>query len=283
MMALTTSTGTAHSGRTTSNDGNTAPRKPCGIFVFSVQDSGLLPRHQDQDTTPVFGIGRLRFTSGNKATASAVCTNNRGRSLAVVAAEVCFLIFMGGGFGIENFDLEQLTMTIKANSTSTTEALLNRVAPLAKNDDHIVSLPLFKLRALLEEASALTTPTYSAPSPAERLGLVTLLESIGDLHRVGRTQDAEYSPIWNCTNEDLLRLGCHIEELQHRLADGVSSIGELIFWATQAEGFEIPAEVLRGAGLLIRELAAAARPLGDLEYLFREGRGAVEGGDDGQA
>jgi hypothetical protein len=52
----------AQTERTTTVIGNTAPHKPRGIFVPFVQRSGLLPRHQGQRNTPVFRIGKLRFT-----------------------------------------------------------------------------------------------------------------------------------------------------------------------------------------------------------------------------
>jgi hypothetical protein len=95
---LTGSTGAAQTGKTTSVIGTTAPHKPCGIFVSSVQRSGLLTRHQGHGTTPNSRFGRLRFTSRDKGMVRHVA-NKGGRITAVVAAGVCLPILMGGGFG----------------------------------------------------------------------------------------------------------------------------------------------------------------------------------------
>lgn len=88
MNALTTPQTPRHSGRTTSINGITGPRKLSGFFVPAVQRSGLLPRHQGHGTTPIFRIGRLRFTSRDKGMVRHA-TNKGGRLIAVVAAGVC--------------------------------------------------------------------------------------------------------------------------------------------------------------------------------------------------
>jgi len=98
----------AHAGKTTTYNGNTGPREHSGIFVPRVQRSGLLTRHQDQGTTPVFGIGRLRPTSGDKAAVSTACANNRGRLYAVVAAGVCLPSPRVAASGSIHSTLEQL-------------------------------------------------------------------------------------------------------------------------------------------------------------------------------
>lgn len=108
-----------HPERTTTFSGVAGTRKHSGIFVSSVQRSGLLPRHQDQGTTPVFGIGRLRPTSGDKAAVSTACANNRGRLKAVVATEVCLPIPMGGGFGFDPFDLGATAMKSSSDQGAT--------------------------------------------------------------------------------------------------------------------------------------------------------------------
>jgi hypothetical protein len=98
MTSLTSPRRPAQTEKTTSFIGNTAPRKPCGIFVPSVQRSGLLTRHQGKGTTPVSRIGKLRFTSRDKGMVRHV-TNKGGRMNAVVAAEACLPLPLGGSFG----------------------------------------------------------------------------------------------------------------------------------------------------------------------------------------
>jgi hypothetical protein len=115
---LTGSTGAAQTGKTTSVIGKTAPHKPCGIFVSSVQCSGLLPRHQGQGTTPVSRIGGHRFTRRNKPKVR-LGTNKPGRMTAVVAADARLPIPMGGGFGSISSTTEQLTMTTQTQSQAT--------------------------------------------------------------------------------------------------------------------------------------------------------------------
>jgi hypothetical protein len=91
MTGLTNASRPSQTKKTTSYNGTTAPRKPCGIFVSAVHRSGLLIRHQGDNTTPVSRIGRLRFTRRNKPKVR-LETNKPGRLYAVVAAGVCLPI-----------------------------------------------------------------------------------------------------------------------------------------------------------------------------------------------
>ena len=122
MKPLTRAELSGHSGKTTTKNGNPAPRKPCGFFMLPVR--AYLAIHQGDGGAgemPVSRIGRLRFTSGDKATVSTVRANNRDRFFAVVAAEVCPLYARAAASDSIHSTTEQLAMTTE-NTPSTLHA-----------------------------------------------------------------------------------------------------------------------------------------------------------------
>jgi hypothetical protein len=108
----------ADAEKTTSNNGNTGPREHSGIFVSTVQRSGLLTRHQGQGTTPVSRIGGRRLTRRNKPKVR-LGTNKPGRLFAVVDAVVRPSLCLGR-LRVRSFiDYGATSMTTSSNGPTT--------------------------------------------------------------------------------------------------------------------------------------------------------------------
>lgn len=120
--------------------------------------------------------------------------------------------------------------------------------------------------------------TYSAPCPADRPALFTLLQAVGDLREVGRYgAEGEHKAAWNTDAESLRLLRNHVDDARKAIQGGISGIGELLWTAGANEKWEVSQGALRDVGLLLHELAEALHPLDDLDYRFRDGRPAPKG------
>ncbi|MGZ8245297.1 hypothetical protein [Methylomagnum sp.] len=120
------------------------------------------------------------------------------------------------------------------------------------------------------------TRPYSAPSPAERSPLATLIKAVGDLKVTGYDSNDAVRLHWNTDPESLRHLENHTQDARYVVGLGIAALGDLLYTAAGNEDAgDIGRDTLMNTGLLIRYLAESLIPLAELEESLKNSTGQV--------